>query len=62
MRYVVVVPAGAAVTASGPNLLGTRRATSASDGVFQFFGLPPGLFTRRASRIGFTPLVIDTYP
>src|SRR5688572_6263219 len=51
---------GATIVAAGPNMLGTRRATSASDGVFHLIGLPPGPLTLRASRIGFATLVIDS--
>lgn len=50
----------ATITASSSNLLGTRRVRSARDGVFQFLGLPPGLYTLRAQRIGFATVIIDS--
>lgn len=52
--------AGAAITVTGPNMLGSRTARSAADGVFQFLGLPPGLYTFRVTRIGFATMVIDS--
>jgi hypothetical protein len=52
--------AGATVTATSADLLGTRRARSASDGVFQFVALPPGSYTIRVTAIGHRPAVIDS--
>jgi len=51
---------GASVIASSPNLLGSRSARSADDGVFQVLGLPPGLYTLRVARIGFVTVVVDS--
>ena len=52
--------AGATVSASSASLLGTRRAVSAADGVFQLLGLPPGTYALRITRLGFRPMVIDS--
>jgi hypothetical protein len=52
--------AGATVTATSPDLLGTRSAASAGDGVFQLRALPPGIYTLRITRVGFAVTVIDS--
>ena len=54
------VVAGATLVASSPSLLGTRRVTSSSDGVFQFAALPPGIYNIRVTAIGHRPTVIDS--
>lgn len=52
--------AGATLTATSPDMLGARRATSASDGVFYFRALPPGMYTIQVTAIGHRPAVIDS--
>ena len=54
------VVSGATLVASSPSLLGSRRATSASDGVFHFAALPPGVYTIRVTAIGHRPTIIDS--
>ncbi len=51
--------ASAYVTATSPDLLGERRAISATDGVFELLLLPPGVYTLRVRAIGHRPLVIQ---
>lgn len=50
----------AQVTATSSVLLGTRRATTASDGVYHLVALPPGLYAVRVQLIGYRPVVIDS--
>jgi hypothetical protein len=52
--------AGATITATSADLLGTRRALSAADGVYQLLALPPGVYVVRITRLGFRPTVIDS--
>jgi len=51
--------ASAYVIATSPDLLGERRAVSATDGVFEFLLLPPGMYALRVRAIGHRPLVIQ---
>ena len=51
--------AGAQVSATGAELLGDRRASSAGDGVFVLIGLPPGTYILRIQSIGYRTVVID---
>ena len=50
---------GAPVNATSPDLLGVRRAVSASDGVFRLLALPPGTYAVRIAAIGYRPMVIQ---
>ena len=47
---------GATVSASGPQLQGTRTAVTDSTGTFRFPTLPPGTYTIKAELSGFQPL------
>ncbi len=46
---------GAAVTASSPNLMGTRSAVADPEGRYRFPGLPGGEYSIEATHEGFTP-------
>jgi hypothetical protein len=52
--------AGVTVTATGPNLLGSRRATSVRDGVFILRALPQGTYTLRITSMGYRPVQVDS--
>lgn len=52
--------AGAQVVATGPTLLGERRALSRGDGVFQLLAMPPGTYAVRVTAIGFAPIALDS--
>jgi hypothetical protein len=54
--------ADAVITATSPDLLGSRRTLSASDGVFLFIGLPPGTYALRIQRIGYRPVIVEDVP
>src|SRR5262249_19921061 len=45
---------GVTVEISGPNLQGTRTATSGSDGRYRFLNIPPGTYTVVARLTGFS--------
>jgi len=47
---------GVTVTATSPSLQGTRSATTNPDGVYRFPGVPPGLYSIKASLSGFDPV------
>jgi hypothetical protein len=49
----------ARITATSPDLLGTRHAESAKDGVFTLIALPPGTYTLRIAAIGYRPLAFQ---
>src|SRR5437764_15190682 len=47
---------GVTVTVTSPSLQGTRSASSNSDGIYRFPGVPPGLYSIEASLSGFEPV------
>lgn len=51
--------AGARIVATGASMLGDRRATSASDGVYTLLALPPGTYTLRITAIGVRPVSVE---
>lgn len=61
VRDVSGAPVGnARIVAMGRELLGTRTAVSAADGVYQLFSLPPGMYSVRVTAVGSRPVVIDS--
>ncbi len=52
--------AGITVTATGPNLLGSRRAISARDGIFILRALPQGAYMLRITAMGYRQVIVDS--
>jgi hypothetical protein len=54
--------AGAEVIATSPDLLGERRAVSASDGTFLLLLLPPGRYALRVRHVGIRSVAVTDVP
>lgn len=49
----------ASVVATGPAMLGERRARTATDGIFALLALPPGVYTLHVTAIGYRAVILE---